>query len=462
MNFTLIQPSFKGFAAKQPPLGLAYLGAVLRQQKGAGVCIIDANCEELSNEETAHRVLASNPDVVGVTITTPLLNNAQLIINLIREQANIPIIVGGPHPTIMPDETLKAGGINIVVRGEGEKTIEELYRYFLGEQSLESISGISYVRDGKMIHNESRQPSQNLDELPFPAWELLPVRSYRSEVRKTSYSLPVMTSRGCPFDCIFCYKGVFGTRYRPRSPQSVAAEWEYLVKTMEVDEISVVDDNFTLDTARVTEICDLIIERNLVVPWTTPNGIRAKPASLELFTKMKEAGCYRVYFGVESGDQTVLDFVGKKVTTEEIRTAFRLARQAGLETGAFFMLGNLSETEQTMDKTLKFAVELEPDYAQFTIATPYPGTKMYETIQNEGRFLFDSWEELASYDRAVFIHQHLTPELINRKYRQAFRNFYFRPSFIIRHLRKLRTRKDITSLFWGIKEMLKFNLRRTG
>ena len=121
MNFTLIQPSFKGFAAKQPPLGLAYLGAVLRQQKGAGVCIIDANCEELSNEETAHRVLASNPDVVGVTITTPLLNNAQLIINLIREQANITIIVGGPHPTIMPDETLKAGGINIVVRGEGER-----------------------------------------------------------------------------------------------------------------------------------------------------------------------------------------------------------------------------------------------------------------------------------------------------------------------------------------------------
>ncbi len=271
-----------------------------------------------------------------------------------------------------------------------------------------------------------------------------------------------MTSRGCPFSCIFCYKGVFGTKYRPRSPESVLAEWEHLVRKMRVDEISVVDDNLTLDAARVLDICDLIIKRKLVVPWTTPNGIRASPASLELYTKMKEAGCYRVYFGVESGDQAVLDFVRKKVSLDEIRKAFRLARQAGLETGAFFMIGNLSETEQTIDRTIKFAIELEPDYAQFTIATPYPGTRMYETIQNEGSFLFDSWEELASYDKSVFRHKELNPDLVNRKYRQAFRSYYFRPRFVIRHLKKLRTGRDIANLLWGIKEVLKFNFEKAG
>jgi len=222
-----------------------------------------------------------------------------------------------------------------------------------------------------------------------------------------------------------------------------------------VDEIAIVDDNFTMDPVRVMEICDLVIEKGLVVPWTTPNGIRADLVSMKLLTKMKEAGCYRVYFGVESGDQAVLNFVMKRITLEQIKTAFQYAKQIGLETGAFFMIGNLSETEQTIDSTLKFAVELDPDYPQFTVATPYPGSAMYEIIRKEGGFLFDSWEELVSYDRSVFTHGHLTPDLVNRKYQQAFRTSYLRPRFILRHLRRLRNRKDISNLLRGICKLLK-------
>jgi radical SAM superfamily enzyme YgiQ (UPF0313 family) len=460
MNVCLIQPSFHGFAPRQPPLGLAYLASVLREQ-GAQVSIIDANAEGLSTSATATRILANRPDMLGVTMTTPLVGNGLEIMRLVSaNKLNIHLLAGGPHATAVPEEILTSGPKNlIVVRGEGELTMAELYEYFQGDRSLTSIDGISYRRDGAIVHNPDRELLQDLDSLPLPSWDLLPLDIYRSEVRRNKYCLPIMTSRGCPFSCVFCFKGVFQGRYRPRNPQSIIEEWEYLVKGLGVEEIAVIDDNFTLHKNRVNEICEMIVAKGLAVPWTTPNGIRAHPISLPMLQNMQKAGCYRVYFGVESGDPAVLKSINKKAKPEHFRNAVSLASQAGLETGAFFMIGNLSETEETIDQTIKFAQELNPDYAQFTVATPYPGTEMYQRITEEGEMLVNTWEEFSSYDKAIFRHGALTPELVNRKYREAFRSYYFRPRFVLRHLTRLRSKKQLINLMWGIKEVLRQSVR---
>lgn len=462
MKITLIQPAFKNYASIQPPMGLACLAAVLKK-RDAEILIIDANAERLTVKETTDKAIRTKPDVVGVTITTPLVDSAQQIASQIKlNDPHLPIIVGGPHPTIMPEEVLRHGNIDIVVRGEGETTIDELYTYFTNpnQASLSSIEGISYINNGKICHNPPRALISDLDSLPFPAWELLPIDKYKSDVRKTNRSLPIMTSRGCPFGCIFCYKGVFGTKYRCRSAENVVNELEYLINNFEIKEFAILDDNFTLDQKRATKICELIIERHLAIPWCTPNGIRASPASIELFSKMKQAGCYRIYIGAESGNQKVLDYINKKLTLEEIREAFELAKKVGLETVALFMIGNLPETEDTMNETIKFALELDPDLAQFTIATPYPGTEMCKLIEKEGEFLINEPENLASCGGAVFRYKNLTPELVNRKYREAYKSFYCRPKFVLKTIRKIRSIHEARNVVSGGITALRMSIQK--
>jgi radical SAM superfamily enzyme YgiQ (UPF0313 family) len=449
MRITLVQPKFKSLSGRQPPLGLAYLSAVLKQC-GAKVSVIDANAEQISTDETVKRIVKSKPDTIGISATTPLINDATSMAQQIK--LSIPdstIILGGPHPTIMPEDVLKCGYVNIVVRGEAERTMEELYDFFNGKIALDSINGISYMKNGKVVHNPNRELIKNLDELPFPAWEYFPLNKYSGIVRKTDFNLPIMTSRGCPFGCIFCYKGIFGRSYRARSPKNVVDEIEYLVDNFKIKEFSIVDDNFTLNPKRAIEICDIIIKRDLIMPWCNPTGMRVETASLELFSKLKVAGCYRVYLAVESGDQKVIDFINKNITLEQARRAFEIAKKVGLETTAFFMIGNLNENEETMNKTIEFAKELDPDFVQFTIATPYPGTEMYERIKKDGKLFIERWDDLVLFKGAIFEYKDLNLKLINRMHKKAIKSFYFRPKFIVKFLMKIRSINDIKNLIHG-------------
>lgn len=453
--YTLAQARFRAFASVQPPMGLAYLAATLRNE-GAQVKIVDANAEGLNEDEVAKRILDTGSRIVGFTSTTPLFRWTTDIIKTLRKNGkDLTILMGGPHPTMMPDKILETGLVDIVVRGEGEGTIKELHKHFSnGELSLNDIKGISYVDDGKIVHNPQRPLIENLDELPFPSWDLLPIGKYHS-VARNRRSLPIMTSRGCPFNCVFCYKGIYGRRYRTRSPENIIREIKYLKDRYGIEEMTILDDTYNLNVKRVMDVCNRMIQEKLDLPWSAPNGIRANPVTLELFRKMKEAGCYRISVGVESGDKRVLEFIDKGVTLEEVEAVFSLAKQAGLETVGMFMIGNLTETEETINKTINLAIKLDPDFAQFTIATPYPGTKMYEAILREGKLHLNGWENFNSYGGAIFEYGELTVPLLNEKYREAYRRFYLRIPYILRRLRKTKGLEDIKSYVEAMFVLLK-------
>jgi radical SAM superfamily enzyme YgiQ (UPF0313 family) len=441
MKVSLVQPAHTGgFSSDQPPMGLGYVASVL-EQHGCEVRLVDANVERLSIAEVAALLAAQEPDVVGVTVTTPLLPGALDLARALRALPRPPLLVaGGPHATVLPEELLVHDGYDCAVRGEGERTIAEVAEAWLEGRSFEEIEGLSWSRDGQPVHNPDRALCARLEDLPMPDWSLYPLRRYSSLARRHDHSLPIMTSRGCPHRCTFCYKGVYGRDLRMREALHVVDEWQRLVEFYGVLEVAVIDDVFTENTRRALAVCDLLVERGLdKVPWSTTNGIRVTNASPELLGAMHRAGCYRVYFGAESGVQRVVDALGKNISLVRVREAVADAKAAGLEVGVYFMLGNIGETAADMDATIAFALDIDPDLAQFTIATPYPGTEMFRQVTEGGELLVKSWDELATYGGLVFRMGELTPELVNAKYREALRRFYFRPRVFLRQARGLAT-----------------------
>ncbi len=438
---SLVQPAFSGgFSSKQPPVGLAYLASVL-QKSGAQVRVIDANAEGLTNEELVAVLQQQRPDIIGVTVTTPLVPTAIDLANRIHETdfGKRPLLIaGGPHATVLPEDLLQEKGFDVVIRGAGEEAVKEIIECFKHHENPVDLKGVSHRLGGVVIHNPDRDNCTDLESLPFPDWSLFPLRLYSSPVRRNEFSLPILTSRGCPHKCTFCYKGVFGKEFRMRSPNSVLAEWEHLVKRYRVEEVAVIDDVFTENARRAKEICRLLVDRGLNhIPWSTTNGIRVTNVTPELMSALKNAGCYRVYFGVESGVQRVIDSIGKNISLEQVKYAVRVAKEVGLEVGLYFMLGNLGETAEDMEQTIRCAIELDPDLVQFTIATPYPGTEMYRRVTSEGRLLVNTWAEFASYEGLIFECEGVIPEVVNRKHREALRRFYLRPRFILRQTRQL-------------------------
>lgn len=449
MRIVLLNPPFSHYASIQPSLGLAYL-AMVAKTKGAEVKIIDAHADKLSSEETERIIVDYVPDVVGVTITTPVFDAVIKILKKVREKISVFVIAGGAHPSAMPEETLEGGFVDVVCVGEGEETFKEIIDYLRGKNSLKEIAGIKFLDKGRIFSTQPRSFVKDLDRFLFPDWDEFKLNSYFSPARKMKITLPIMTSRGCPSDCYFCYKDIFGNKYRYRSPRNVVAEIKHLKTMYKIQEFSIIDDNFALLNERAEKICKLIIDEEINLPWSLTNGIRVSPLSESLLKLMKKSGCYRVFFGAETGDEEILKKINKDITLKQVRQAVELTKKSGLEAGVFFMIGNLGEDEAKINKTIEFAIKLDPDFAQFTIATPYPGTKFYDKVKNEGRFLFEEWEEVGSYKKAIFEHGALTAKLIDRKFKEAYRRFYLRPKFIVKKLKRIKTFKDVRNIIEGV------------
>ncbi len=456
MKVTLVYPRVESFGSKTPPIGLAYLAAVIKKEGGEAE-VFDMNVSDLGIKETAELIIKGNPQIVGISSTTPAITNALKIAQELKQKnPDLLIIMGGPHPTLMSDELLKNDYVDICVRGEGENPIKQIMKYVEKKLDLKEIKGITYKKGGKIIFNLESPLIDNLDDIPFPAWDLFDLEKYSNIVSGESLSLPVVTSRGCPFNCSFCFKGIFGPRWRFRSPENVVRELEYLVKNFKVEEFSVADDNFTLRPERAIRICKLINKRGLNLKWRCTNGIRADTASRELLSHMKKAGCYIIAFGVESGDQRIIKKINKAETMDDMRHAFENAKAGGIETIGFFMFGNLGENEETMQRTIDFAKELDPDYAQFSIAIPFPGSRMYQEVKKNGKILITRWESYAFYaGRPIFTCGEVTPELMSKMYKKAHRDFYLRPSYFLKVVRKvINSPAYIKHLFRGFKQYL--------
>ena len=256
-----------------------------------------------------------------------------------------------------------------------------------------------------MVHNPDRPLRKDVESIPWPAYHLFKIERYTNlqpltdglDPHARAYTL--VTSRGCPYQCIYCSKPITGHTWRARSPEDVVAEWRYLVQEMGATEIGITDDVWNLKLDRAKEICRLLIAEGLThVPWVTVHGMRADHTDAELFQLMKQAGCKRVGFGVESGNQAVLDSIKKRQTLDDVRRAFREAKAAGLQTMGFFIFGLPADTEETMDDTIRFALELDPDLANFMIAAPYPGTELWEIARRDGRLFSMDWRDYAIHD----------------------------------------------------------------
>jgi radical SAM superfamily enzyme YgiQ (UPF0313 family) len=406
-SITLINPAFGVFVSHpSPPLGPAYLKAVLLEN-GIEATIID---------ETAGmpvRTDAIGSEWVGLTVFTPTAKNAYELADRLRGNGK-KVMLGGPHVSILPHEALKHA--DKVIVGEGEKSI------------LEIFSSRKRIIQSRLI--------KDIDSIPFPDWHGLPLEKYAAPTRRHPY-LKIMTSRGCPYGCVYCFKGVFGRYYRMRSPKNVVDEIEHLKREYGCREVAFIDDNFSQDRERTINICREIIQRRIKIDWACPNGVRVDTLNLPLLKLMKKAGCYQLSFGIESGNQGVLNRIGKGIKLEQVKNAVRWAKEAGIETIGFFMVGLPFDTEDTMQQTIDFAKSLPLDLVQFTITVPYPGTELYSMVEEHGRFLVEKWAEFGSYTgKAYYEMGYLKGELVERMYKKAYREIYFRPGTLSRELQR--------------------------
>jgi len=447
-------------------LGLAYLGAV-SERRGDEVVIFDADVED---RPVSDFVQEFRPHIIGITANTPQVKQAWRTAAAIKQIHDVPIVLGGPHVSVLPEESCAKPDVDLVVRGEGEEIWLEIcdrVESFLRDQPHFSTStlmhpkhkifadclGVTYkTSDGAINNNPDRAALADLDTLPWPAYHLFKMDRYTNLQPATdkvdgARSFSIMTSRGCPYRCTFCSQSIMPIKWRSRSAENVIAEWRHLVHDLDAQEIGVLDDSANIRVKRLEELGHALIDNQLNhVPWIFVNGIRANLAGQELLTLLKQAGLKRVAFGVETGDPAVLKSIDKKVDHDTIRQAFRNAEAAGLETIAFLILGLPGETRATMQRTIDFAIELDPLIANFSMMTPYPGTKVYETVKRQGRLLINDWEDYVFFEQqARFEMGEMTAELVEEMYRKAYRQFYLRPKPILRRLQ--------TSDFW-------FNLPR--
>lgn len=380
-----------------PPMGILYLASVLRET-GHQVRVLDADIDDLGPDEIARAVADYEPEAVGITMNALQARQAYETVDLIkRVDSKILVVAGGPHPSALKGDILRRSpSIDAVVFGEGEATFPELVKAWEEGRSLAGVKGVCFREDGNVVVNGPREPIEDLDSLPRPALDLIaPIRRYPGAYPVGARpSIHLMASRGCPFRCTFCSNPVWERRLRLRSPESVVDEAEWLRREFKAREIFFQDDTFNLNRGWFEDICHGLIDRGLnrKVVFKSPFRANRNLLDLKLLKLAKRAGFWMIFYGVESGNQAVLEEIKKGLTLEEIERAFRLTRKAGLKTYASFMVGNLGESRRTVEETVEFAKRISSDYYGFAIATPYPGSEFHRQAIELG-FLDPGFEE---------------------------------------------------------------------
>lgn len=461
LKVVLVNPAqYAGYP--QPPMGLALIAAIL-EKEGYEVTVIDANALNLRPSEVTP--LITGADVVGLTAMTPTIGQAISIARHLKPaNPNLTIILGGAHATLLPAETLAtAPEIDIIVKGEGEKTIVTLLQALAEKQALDDIAGISYRQDGQIIHNPLPSTNVDLNSLPFLAYHRLPWRKYRPHPpHGRAYPFAaIITSRGCPYHCSYCSKPIFGSVFRAQNPERVVDEITYYQQRFGIKEIAFYDDVFTLNKKRAAAIADEIIKRGLKIDWTCET--RVNLVDRELLHHIKQAGCYAIAYGIESASPDILNTLDKGITLEQVEEAVQTSREVGLQTIGYFMLGSPGESQETISQTIQLAKRLKLDFAQFAITTPFPGTRLHELYRESQKGECIPWESLvyAGTDGAVtpaFATDQLSRDELNYWVRRAYREFYLRPAYLWQRLRQINSLGDLRVDIQGLL-MLVENLK---
>lgn len=423
-----------------PPLGLASLAAVARE-KGLDVAIVDAVAEGLSIGLTADRVRGMNPRFVGITATTVAIENAALLASLLKEALpGATTIIGGVHVTAIPEKTMSLfPAFDVAVLGEGERTLLELIESIDSRAGLAAVRGIAFRDNDAAVFTPPRPFIDDLDTLPFPAYDLLPDLShyYRPSAHnfKRLPSAPMMTSRGCPGQCIFCDLTIFGRRCRRNSVPYVMRLIEHLIRKFGIRDIRIPDDTFVIKRDYVVSLCEEIIRRNIDISWSCQ--ARVNFVDPEILGMMKRAGCWQIDYGIESGSPAILKTLKKGITTEKAREALRWTQEAGIQSKGYFMLGSPGETPETIEETILFARTACLDSFQVSFFTPFPGSPAYAEIDRHG-VLDENWGRMSIWN-PVFVPHGMTKEQLVKASQRALRSFYLRPGTIMRYLTRIRS-----------------------
>lgn len=391
------------------PLGLAYLASYL-EKYNYPVEILDcvtegrkkknsksgSICYGLSDREILKKIKKYSPDIVGITcLYTAYAGDAHRVASLVKKVSRkILVVFGGAHATIFPELTLQDKNIDVVVMGEGEETLLEIVKAVSKKKSLAKIAGTVIKQNNKIVVNKPREFIENLDEVPFPARHLLPMEKY---LKSPDYSFSMrppsaqmITSRGCPGHCIYCsIHSIWGHSWRGRNPKSVVDEMEMLKREYRVGEIDFFDDSMGASKKRLEEICDEIIKRKIDIKWSPPNGIAHWTLDEKLLEKMKKAGCYRITFGIESGNLETRKFIGKPYELSQAKKMIKHANKIGMWTICTNIIGFPDETREQINDTIKFAIDSDTDLAIFYLLCPHPGTQVYEIFKEKKLADFD-------------------------------------------------------------------------
>lgn len=413
MKILLIDPPFYrfiGYYNRYFPLGLAYLAAVLREE-GHDVLIYDADCNVNPSkmdfarledsyplylkavkddnhpiwQEMTERIRDFKPDLVGISVWTTFAASAFKLASICKQfDKSLPVVMGGPHISIKYKEVLQiCPDVDFLIRGEGEETLSELVRTVEARwrdknAAFNDIKGISYIRNGEMVHNPAREFIKDLDSIPFPARDLLLNKdSYNSEDMGL-----LMTSRGCPYNCSYCATSIWERKTRYHSVDHIIEEIKLIIDKYGTRQITFKDDSFTVNKKRVLELCDRLIKENIKINWDC--NTRVNLVDEQILKKMKKAGCNSIKVGIETGSERVLNLMSKKISFDQCRKAAKLFKKVGIHWTGYFMMGLPSETREEVYQTLEFMKELNPDYASFSVYEPFPGTELFKVGIEKG------------------------------------------------------------------------------
>lgn len=394
MRVLLVFPTIIGSdygLPRTPPLGISYLGAAAKKA-GHQVKLIDMRLSSSRMNYFKKTFRSFKPHLVGVSATSFAYPGAKEVFAVTKQLSSRTLtILGGPHAAIVGNLLIKDKNLDMLAIGEGEELIVELLEYLAKKKNFRGIKGLVFKdKRGRVITNPPRPFNRKLDALPFPQLNLLPLKKYR--VRGV-LTLPIMTSRGCPFGCIYCvsYK-TMGKLFRARSYQNVVDEIEMLVKKYQVYNFTILDDNFTIDPQRTVDICQEIIRRNLKINWQCDQGIRADRADYRVYKAMKASGCQLVAIGVENPDPAVLRKMNKGETIQEIKKSIKAAKKAGLVVKCFFIIGCPGDNLKLVKKSIRFFKEMDIDLPRYSMMTVYPGSALWDWVEKHGRFVTDPYE----------------------------------------------------------------------
>jgi len=434
-----------------PPLGLAYIAAVL-EKENYNVSILDVPALNLTKQETYEELKKIKPNIVGITCMSSTIRGTLEAAYLAKKIGAVTVI-GGSHIASCPEEILSYDFVDYGLIGEGEETFPQLVKAIEKKYSLKKIPGLVYKEKNKIKINPGFGFVKDLDSLPLPAYHLLPIKKYNLVIALHPM-ITMVSSRGCPGRCGFCFKKPGDHNLRFRSPEKIVDEMEFLVKKYKIKEIVIADDNLTTSKQNIKKICQEILRRKLKFRWEAPTRIDF--VDLEILKLMKKAGCKRLRYGVESGDENILKLIRKGFTLDKIRQVFKWTKQAGIETFAYFIIGYVGETEETIKKTIEFAKELNPDMLMFCAATPLPDTHLYNLAIEKGFVDKNYWKDytLGKTNKRLPFFVKDTDKWIKK----AYRSFYFRPSYILKMILKIRSWHDIQKYYYAALGLFLFRM----